>query len=825
METSPGAGLPNATVMDDDGVSNASTRFGRLLDRSPNEIYVFDAQSLHFTLVNHGALSNLGYTLPEMQELTPLDLKLDLTTESFAALVEPLRTGSSEQIAFRTKHTRKDGTAYPVAVRLSLSQDESPPVFVAVIEDVTERLRLEETLQEVNLAKDALLQELTEGRDRLDGLVQNIPGIVWEARGEPGTPGYHVTFMSGQIETVLGYTVEWGERLRGVEAVATVHPEDQPAVMDALARAYREGEVTSVRFRWLAADGRPVWFDTHVSPVKSRGMVVGLRGVNIVVDKQQRVDELLNFVVEAGRVLASSLDYHSTLHNVAHLAVPQIADWCAVHVIDADGELAPVSVAHVDPERVAWVREMQEQFRGTGSSVQMTGPELVVATGRAQFVPEVTQEMVENASPDPVVRSAIEQVGLRSYMCVPMELRGDVLGAITFAAAESGRRFDDVDLRTAEHLARRAAAAISAALRYEEVEKERALFAAIFMHMEQAVCQLDPVGRFERVNPAGEALIGAKESQLLGKDFHDIVHASHDTSLCDSSDCPLSQLVRTMHRHRGDEVFASTVGDAIHVRFAYTPILVAGSLVGAIISFEDITDEREANLRKDNFLAFAAHELRSPLTPILGLSRWLNREVKREEHSYSQDVLDVVDTLNSESDRLANIIEVFLDLSRVESNRLTMEPDVCDISDMIERACNRLRPRYPAALVETELPSESCQILTDGARLTQVLTNLLDNAAKYGGDPAHITVSLHVEDSRLRIGVRDRGAGIPGEDQRRIFERFYRSSSVAGKKGFGVGLYLAREIVNQLGGELTFTSGARKGTEFTIDLPATDAET
>lgn len=785
----------------------ATVRFGRLLDRSPNEIYIFDARTLHFTLVNRGALANLGYTLSEMRALTPLDLKLDFTAESFEALVEPLRSGESEQVVFRTKHTRKDGTAYPVEVRLSLAHDEVPQVFVAVIDDLTDRQRLEDELNEVNLAKDALLEELADERNRLKDLIQNIPGVAWEARGEPGSPGYQVTFMSSQVEAVLGYSAERLESLKGDGAFATIHPDDRLAVVEAAASAYNEGSVSTVRFRWMAADGRPVWTESHFSPIRSDGAAVGLRGVNFVVDKQQRREELLNFVIEAGRVLASSLDYRVTLDSVAQLAVPKIADWCAIHVIDANGELNPVSVAHVDPQRVAWVREMQTKYRdAVGPSTRTVGPELVVRTGKAQFFPEVTQRMVESSSPDPEVRSAIEQVRLRSYMCVPMELQGDVLGAITFATAESGRQYDELDLRAAEHLARRAAAAVSAALRYEEAEKERARFATIFTRMDRAVCQLDRDARFEHVNPAAEAILGAPESELQGHDFHAVVHRTLDGSPCDLEDCSLSQGVLGTDPYRGDEVFTSVTGRAVPVRVGCTPVLVAGQAVGVIVSFEDVTAQQETNLRKDNFLAYAAHELRTPLTPIIGLARWLNREVKKEGRNYSEDLVDVADTLSTESERLANVIEVFLDLSRIESNRLTAEPGPCDICEVILLACGRLRSRYKAAKVEMDLQAESYQVLTDEARLSQVLTNLLENAAKYGGDPPHITVSLRIEDSRLRIGVRDRGAGILEEDQPRIFERFYRSSSVTGKKGTGVGLYLAREIVNQLGGELTFTS-------------------
>ena len=116
-----------------------SARLGRILDHSSNEIYMFNAESLRFDQANQGALHNLGYTLEEMQALTPLDLKPEIGAAQFADIIEPLRCGSQEIVTFETRHRRKDGSLYPVEVRLQLSRAEQPPVFVAIIQDISAR--------------------------------------------------------------------------------------------------------------------------------------------------------------------------------------------------------------------------------------------------------------------------------------------------------------------------------------------------------------------------------------------------------------------------------------------------------------------------------------------------------------------------------------------------------------------------------------------------------------------------------------------------------------------------------------------------------------
>lgn len=123
-----------------------AARLGRILERSSNEIYVFDAATLKFTQVNQGALKNLGYTLDEMRGLTAADLKPAFTTAQFRELIEPLRRDDEDLLSFEAEHKRKDGSLYPVEVRLQFSAAETPPVFVAIISDITERRQAQEQL-------------------------------------------------------------------------------------------------------------------------------------------------------------------------------------------------------------------------------------------------------------------------------------------------------------------------------------------------------------------------------------------------------------------------------------------------------------------------------------------------------------------------------------------------------------------------------------------------------------------------------------------------------------------------------------------------------
>ena len=151
----------SAATTEAESAHSQSIRFGRVLDESSYEIYLFDEKTLKFIQVNRGALGNLKYTLNELQSLTPVDLKPDFSQKDFEAILKPLRYGTDDLVTFQTRHQRKDGTLYPVEVRVQLSRAEVRPVFVAVIQDITEKKKTEEELVEHRHHLEKLVMQRT----------------------------------------------------------------------------------------------------------------------------------------------------------------------------------------------------------------------------------------------------------------------------------------------------------------------------------------------------------------------------------------------------------------------------------------------------------------------------------------------------------------------------------------------------------------------------------------------------------------------------------------------------------------------------------------
>ncbi|HEV8224077.1 MAG TPA: PAS domain S-box protein [Rubrobacteraceae bacterium] len=186
--------------------------------------------------------------------------------------------------------------------------------------------------------------------------------------------------------------------------------------------------------------------------------------------ERKRAAEALRFLSEASAALTSSLDYRATLARVARLAVPQLADWCAVDVREEDGSTHQLAVEHENPEKVAWAHELQQRYPPDADAPR--GVPEVLRSGRSEFYPDVTDEMLVAAARDPEHLRLMRRMSFTSAMVVPLVARGRTLGAITLVSAESGRRYDSADLELAEELARRAALAVDNARLYDEAQKE-----------------------------------------------------------------------------------------------------------------------------------------------------------------------------------------------------------------------------------------------------------------------------------------------------------------------------------------------------------------
>jgi PAS domain S-box-containing protein len=226
------------------------------------------------------------------------------------------------------------------------------------------------------------------------------------------------------------------------------------------------------------------------------------------------------FLAEAGAVLASSLDYQATLTSVAKLAVPTFADWAAVDVLDEEGSIQRVAVTHSDPEKVRFAYEFNQQYPPR----EEDAPRVALRTGKPVMMEEIPEELIEQRARDAEHARMVRQLGLKSFIIAPMVYGARSLGIITFATAESGRRYTAADLQTAEELARRAAAAIEHARLYRDVRHNEQRYRSLVSATASIVWTADPKGQFVEPQASWEAYTGQTWEQHQGFGWADAIH-------------------------------------------------------------------------------------------------------------------------------------------------------------------------------------------------------------------------------------------------------------------------------------------------------------
>lgn len=489
------------------------------------------------------------------------------------------------------------------------------------------------------------------------------------------------------------------EQMRGRGWLDAIAEADRDRVTRAWDEAIASQTMFDQQYRLLMADGSYRWFASRAVPVyDTDGDAKEWIGTTSDIHDSRVTEEARRFLAKATELFASTLDYEKTLATLTSLAVPALADWCAVDMAD---ETHPphrrLAVAHVDPAKTEYAWELYRKYPSDPETDQVA---LVMRTGQSQLVTTVPEGMFEAMVKDEEQLRIVRELGLWSWMIVPLCSRGRVLGAVTFASSDSRRRFTEVDLQQAEEFASRASVAIDNALLYR--------------------------------------------------------------------------------------------------------------------------DAQAANRAKDEFLATLSHELRTPMTSILGWARLLSMGMTPEESR------DAVDAIEKSAQVQAQLIDDILDVSRIISGKLRVNPEPVDLRTVAQAALATVHPAAQAKGIEilTSFPPTVPAVAADEGRLQQVIWNLLSNAIKFTPKGGAVTLRIGVVGSLLRLTVHDTGEGISPEFLPHVFEAFRQadSSTTRVHGGIGLGLAIVRYIVELHGGRVSVESGgAGKGTTFNADLPVIES--
>ena len=348
----------------------------------------------------------------------------------------------------------------------------------------------------------------------------------------------------------------------------------------------------------------------------------------------------------------------------------------------------------------------------------------------------------------------------------------------------------------------------------EEIEDQRALLETIIATTPVGIAFYDPQLRVANLNATWARMIGVDMAAARGQPLYKAAPALRERE--------------AVHRRvlNGEAVDLTNVPydlpgetEPRYYDLSFRPVRDAdGEITGILVAGVDVTARHELDRQKDDFIALASHELKTPITAIKGYAQTGLRVVGQLGDERLIRMLRIID---DQSNRLTRLINDLLDVSRMESGALTFYYEPFDLRRLVHEVVNNLELTAPDFTITEHLPTIPTPVNADRQRLEQVVTNLVQNAIKYSGAGRRIEVTMTHAGGEVITAVRDSGVGIPAEQQARVFERFFRGSNVSSRhySGLGLGLFISHGIVARHGGRMWLESAEGQGSAFYFSLP------
>ena len=694
------------------------------------------------------------------------------------------------------------------AVLLVLLDDREARIVVASVSWLGALALTVWLVRRARSGERAQREDLERAEARHLALLDGLPLVTWlRDSGDPA----RTLYVAPAITELTGYSgAEW--RAQPELYGKLLHPDDRERVLPEIERV-AGGAPVSLDYRLLARDGRAVWIredsstvrDSHGEPLYIQTF---LRDVGELRRSEDRSEVLqaaereaasesserqsrLELLRRAGNEISASVELDGALTRVAELVVADFADWCVLDVVDDANELRRAAVARA------------ELTAPNGASGPQDDPETevhaVFESGRAQVLPPLGDGSAGE-------RSRFLGLDTRSVICAPLWARKQPLGVLTLARTERGPVYTADDVALAEDLASRVALSLDRARLFRAVE-ERSDAAWVLEHVADGVLLLDRNGVVRLWNPAAEAITFIEADEVVGRPAVDAIPgwkaAVETVPVSASPDPGHDEVLIPIETTRGERWIAIS-----GVRF----------FGGTVYAFRDLTDARELDEIKADFIATASHELRTPLAAVYGAAQTLLR------HDFALDETGrerFVTLIADESERLGRIVNEILLANQLDAGRLDLELEPFDGHDLVERVVEAARLHAPPSVtLETEADDNLPTVAADLDKVRQVLVNLVENAIKYSPDGGRVEVGVHERGDLVRFHVCDEGLGVAPEEQERIFEKFYRADPQMrrGVGGTGLGLYICKELIDRMGGRIWVEPNEDRGSTFFFEL-------
>jgi PAS domain S-box-containing protein len=510
-----------------------------------------------------------------------------------------------------------------------------------------------------------------------------------------------------------------------------------------------------------------------------------------------------DFLLEISRAITAQLDLDEVLKRILHASVVMLTGQSGLIALRApDGKFYINATSAIKEEAVPALHHHLHDLT--------SGQKAMDAESFEAKLDEMAQEIDEH---------------LQQSVALPLTFADEPLGLmIVFRGYHSAASINDMQVLGS--FANQAAIAVHNAQLYKEIDQERNRLAAILQHGADGVMILDANCQILRFNRALERMTGYKAHDAIGRyqdqvlEWDKVEHG--DLRLALEGGWPFVQgqpeEMQDTHYVEGD--LRRRDGVTVSVGITYAPLLSAnGELDNIIANVRDITNFRRAQQMQNMFISVISHELKTPVAIIKGYAATLRRTDASWDTKVIQDNLAVIE---EEADRLNSLIQDLLTASKLQAqSEMSLDVTKTRLNSLCERAVERFHTQSSKHQILHCFPHNFPEIVADEAKLRQVIDNLLGNAIKYSPDGGIIEVGGSFDEQTVTVYVRDCGAGITDDDQKHVFDRFYRVDGKLSRKtqGTGLGLYLSRAIVQAHKGTISVESEPGRGSTFYFSIP------
>ncbi len=357
-----------------------------------------------------------------------------------------------------------------------------------------------------------------------------------------------------------------------------------------------------------------------------------------------------------------------------------------------------------------------------------------------------------------------------------------------------------------------------------DLKEERDLAKAIVTSMGEGLLVLDTKFKIRQINPAAEKFLETTQAEAVGQKWAEFVKAYKGEKEIKfnerSSVWSLKNGKAKVTTITDDHYYETRSGRKFAIVAMTSPLIRDGNVVGVVKVFRDASKEKEIDRMKTDFISLASHQLRSPLSAIKWFTELLNDQssgpLNNEQKEFTKNIAN-------STERMIELVNSLLNISRIESGRIIIDPVSTDLSKLVGQVIEELKRKIEEKKDKIIVSKHETlpPISIDPKLIRHVYLNLIDNSIKYSPEGTEITVIISKKDDQIISQISDNGYGIPEEEQNKLFQRFFRARNIIQKvtEGTGLGLYLAKAIVESSGGKIWFKSNADRGTTFWFSLP------